>query len=152
MTTDPTEHETLGHIFRCLETDSDDLTDAELNASLRDRGLDPEGTTALVAGKVSDFLKCRRLSWQDAAKQKQATLQAMATQAVSWSTRKRDEIEAAFNAAREGNYGTTTQGQLQVAFRNLSNISVEDKASFLDEIDLLQKLKENDSSASGDSK
>ncbi len=151
MNSEPTEHEPLEKLFRCLETDSDDLTDAELNASLRERGLDPEATTAAVTEKINGFLKSRRLSWQDTAKQKHAALQGLASKAISWSTRKKEEIEAAFEAARAGSLGAAAQGRIQIAFRNLSNIPTEDKASFLDEIDLLRQLNENDPPSAGDS-
>jgi len=150
MNTDPIEYKPLENIFQFLETDSDDLTDEALKETLRDRGLDPEATSALISEKVSGFLKKRRLSWQEAAKQKQDNLRAMASQVVSWSARKTEEVEAAFKAAQDGTYGAATQGQLQVAFRNLSQITTEDKASFLDEIDLLQQLVESDKSRSGE--
>lgn len=150
MNTDPKEHQPLENIFRCLETDADDLTDAELKASLRERGLDPEATTAAVTEKVHGFLKSRRLSWQDAAKQKQAALQGLASKSISWSARKKEEIDAAFDAVRAGSLGAGAQGRIQVAFRNLSNIPTEDKASFLDEIDLLRQLNDKDPAASGD--
>jgi len=142
MIPDPFEHEPLENVFRALHSDEELLSPEELNESLRARGLDPNATIVAVSAKVTEFLKSRRLSWRDVAKQKQADLQAAAARAVSWSTKKKEEIEAAFSQAQEGRYGPATRMKLQAAFRNLSNIPTEDKASFLDEIDTLQLLKD----------
>lgn len=70
-------------------------------------------------------------------------MQAAASRLVSWGTKQKDEIEAAFEKARSGGFGPGAQGKLQAAFRNPSRVSTDDKASFLDEIELLQLLKED---------
>lgn len=143
MTSDPFEHEPLERLFQALERDTQTMTPAELREDLRARGLHPEETTAAIQGKIEAFLKVRRLSWQEAARQKQAAVQAAASRLVSWGTKQKDEIEAAFEKARSGGFGPGAQGRLQAAFRNLSHVPTADKASFLDEIELLQLLKEN---------
>lgn len=150
MNPDPFEYEPLGNLFRALDSEPDELTNDELKDDLLTRGLNPEATSAAVTSQVNVFLKGRRLSWQDEAKQKQADLKAIAAQAVSWGARKKEEIEAAFNDVREGTYGVGVQGQLQSAFRNLASISTEDKASFLDDVDLIQKIREADRTKSED--
>ncbi len=142
MTNDPSEIEPIESLFRFLESDLNDLTEAQLEQELTQRGLDPAATTSAVSAMVGGYLKGRRLSWKDAARQKQAALHAAAARTVSWANRKREEIEAAFEQARQGTYGSATQMKLQAAFRNLINIPTEDKASFLDEIETLQHLNE----------
>jgi len=150
MNPDPMEHAPLETLFRFLETDLESISESDLKASLRERGLDPEATTAAVTERVNDFLKSRRLSWQDTAKQKQAALQSVASKAVSWSSRKVEEIEAAFEAARSGSHGADAQDRILVAFRNLSSIPTEDKAAVLDEIDLLRQVKDVEPSTLSD--
>lgn len=139
MTPEPFEYEPLESVFRAVEAESDE---DELKRSLQARGLNPEKTTEAVSAKVAEFLKRQRLSWQDVAKQKQAKLEAAAARVVSWATRKKEEIEEAFAGVQSGTYGPAAQMKLQVAFRNLSNVPLQDKASFLDEIETLRQLKE----------
>lgn len=141
MTPEPFEYEPLENVFRALEAESDE---AELKRSLQERGLNPDKTTEAVSAKVGEFLKRHRLSWQDVAKQKQAKLEAAAARVVSWATRKKEEIEEAFAGVQGGTYGPVAQMKLQVAFRNLSNVPLEDKATFLDEIETLRLLKEDE--------
>ena len=140
MTNDPSQTEPINNLAQFLESDLDDLTEAQLEEALTESGLDPAATASTVSAMVTGYLKSRRLSWKDGARQKQAALQAPAAQTVSWATRKKEEIEAAFDKARLGTYGSATQIKLQAAFRNLSNILTEDKASFLDELETLQRL------------
>jgi hypothetical protein len=140
MTPEPFEYEPLENVFRAIEAESDET---ELKRCLQERGLNPDKTTEAVSAKVGEFLKRHRLSWQDVAKQKQAKLEAAAARVVSWATRKKEEIEEAFSGVQSGTFGPAAQMKLQVAFRNLSNVPLQDKASFLDEIETLRQLKES---------
>ena len=140
MTPEPFEYEPLENVFRALEAEPDE---AELKRSLQERGLNPDKTTEAVSAKVGEFLKRHRLSWQDVAKQKQAKLEAAAARVVSWATRKKEEIEEAFARVQSGTYGPAARLKLQVAFRNLSNVPLDDKATFLDEIETLLLLNED---------
>lgn len=142
MSPEPFEYEQLENIFRALS--EPDVSEAELKRSLQERGLDPDKTTAVVSAKVNEFLKRQRLSWREVAMQKQAQLEAVASGVVSWRKRPRQEIEDAFAGVQSGTYGPAAQMKLEVAFRNLSNVSLQDKASFLDDIETLRRLKESE--------
>lgn len=141
MNPKPFEYEPLERLFDALESDFESMTPAERIDDLRSRGLHPEETTAAIKMNVATFLNEKRLSWQDAARQKQSALRTAADSIVSWTSRTKEEIEAAFEKARQGAFGDATQGKLQAAFRNVSHVPTDDKASFLDEIEILQSLK-----------
>ena len=142
MSPEPFEYEPLENVFRALESEPDEVGETELKRSLQERGLDPDKTSAAVMAKVNEFLKGQRLSWQEVAKQKQAMLNAAAARVSSWTMRKKEEVEEAFAGVQSGTYGPAAQMKLQVAFRNLSNVPLQDKATFLDEIDTLRELKD----------
>lgn len=142
MSHEPFEHEPLENVFRALESETEEINAVELKRSLQERGLDPEKTTAVVSAKVNEFLKRQRLSWREVALQKQAQLEAAVSGIVSWTKRRKEEIEEAFSGVQAGTYGPAAQMKLQVAFRNLSNVSLQDKATFLDDIEALRRLKE----------
>jgi hypothetical protein len=144
MSPEPFEYEPLEHLFRAVESASDDADATELRSSLEERGLDPDTTTAEVTAKVKAFLKSQRLSWQKTAMQKQSKLEAITGRLISWSTRKKEEIEAVFTQVQNGTYGPAAQMKLQAAFRNLTNVPLQDKATFLDDIELLRELKEGE--------
>jgi hypothetical protein len=142
MSPEPFEHEPLENLFRAVESEEDAADSAELKRSLEERGLDPQNTTAEVTAKVKAFLKSQRLSWQQTAMQKQSQLEAVTSRIISWSTRKREEIEAVFSQVQNGTYGPAAKMKLQAAFRNLTNVPLQDKATFLDDLEILQELKE----------
>lgn len=144
MSPEPFEHEPLENLFRAVESEEDAPDPVELKRSLEDRGLDPEKTTAEVTEKVKTFLKSQRLSWQQTAKQKQLQLEAVTNRFISWSTRKREEIEAVFSQVQNGTYGPAAKMKLQAAFRNLTNVPLQDKATFLDDLEILRELKEGE--------
>ena len=142
MIPEPFEYEPLENVFRAVESEPEGVDDSALKCNLQERGLDPDKTTAAVAAKVSEFLRGQRLSWQEVAKQKQAKLNAAAARVSSWAMRRKEEIEEAFAEVQRGTYGPVAQMKMQVAFRNLSNVPLQDKATFLDEIDTLHELKD----------
>ena len=141
---EPFEYEQLNRVFNALESDAGEDGHAELIKSLEARGLNPAKTTAAAKEKVAAFLKAKRLSWREAAKQKQDKLNAAAARLMSWTKRKQEEIEKAFQNVQMGVYGPAAQMKLQAAHRNLAHISLQDKASFLDDIDILCQLKEGE--------
>lgn len=141
---EPFEYRPLECVFRALEELPDARDGASLIENLKERGLDPEKTTATVSAKVNAFLKKNRLSWQEIAKQKQENLRAAAALVVSWASRKQEEIERAFASVQQGTYGPAAQMKLQAAHRNLTNISLQDKATLLDEIDILCRLQQGE--------
>lgn len=130
------EYEPLENVFRGFEIDPQQSTPAELKQSLVERGLDPDGTVSAVKGLVADYVKSKRLSWKDAAIKKRSEMMAATQRLVSWATRSEKEVEAAFAKLRNGTYGPVSN----VAFRNLSSLSIEEKARILDDVDGLSEV------------
>jgi len=136
------DYKPLENVFRAMESETESLDSESLKMNLRARGLNPDETVAAVKSKVKTFLKTQRPSWQEVAKQKQARFDAAAKSIMSWVKRRPEEIEQAFARVKDGTYGGGAQMKLQAAFRNVSSIPLQDKASFLDELDILQQLKD----------
>ena len=130
------ECEPLENAFRGFEIDPQQSTPAELKQSLIARGLDPDGTVSAVKGLVADYMKSKRLSWKDAAVKKRTEMMEATQRLVSWATKSEKEVEAAFVKLRNGTYGSDPN----VAFRNLGNLTIEEKARILDEADCLSEV------------
>jgi hypothetical protein len=137
------EYDPLESVFRAMESETEMLDTDALKESLRARGLHPDETIASVKSKVEAFLKGQQPSWQELARQKQARFDAVTKSIVSWIKRRPEEIEEAFAKVSSGAYGVAAQMRLQTAWRNVSSIPLEDKATFLDELDILQQLRDN---------
>lgn len=127
------EYEPLENVFRGMEIHPQDSDPAELKKALIERGLDPDGTVSAVKGLVADYVKSKRLSWKDAAVKKRSELVEATQRLVSWLTRSDDEVETAFAKLQGGTYGSIPK----IAFRNLSKLTIEEKARILDEADSL---------------
>lgn len=134
------EHPPLGHIVEGL-TDANDLSAHEIKAILNEKGCAPEALAARLKARVRELSRESRLGWLQKGEAIQARLQTALRTRHSWVNRKAEEINAAFSAVVAGHYGS--QGQLQVnsAFNNLTNVSLESKAQFLDEVDMLLAMK-----------
>lgn len=143
------EHEPLERVFRAFEGQIDSMSDDEVAAELSARGLDPAPVTDAVSETVSAFLKRSRLSWKEEAKAKQSVFSESAKKLVSWGTKTKEEIEAAFSQVQQGCFGADAQGKVQTAFSNLKDVSVSDKASMLDDLELLSVAEEKQENEGG---
>jgi hypothetical protein len=130
------EYEPLENVFRGFEIDPHNSTTAELKQSLVVRGLDPDGTVSAVQELVAGYVKSKRLSWKDAAIKKRTEMMEVTQRLVSWASKGEKEVEAAFAKLRNGTYGLASN----VAFRNLGNLSIEEKARILDDVDSLSEV------------
>ena len=133
------EHPPLGRIVEGLSR-PDGLTPAEVKASLREKGYDPDALVTRLMARAAALSRESRLSWMQQGDALQARANAAGRTRRSWLGRTADEINAAFNAVRSGRYGTHGQLRVQTAFSNLTSITVESKAAFLDEVDILLEL------------
>lgn len=140
MSIEPFEHRPLDNVIRGIAEPAPTETDEELRESLRRRGLDPAAAAERAREKVQAFLRKKRLAWREGAAASQQRLDAAMSRMNSWRTRPRWEIEDRFADVQRGTLGPNAQARLQVAFRNLANVSVEDKAGFLDDVDLLAQM------------
>ncbi len=123
-----------------MEINPHTIDAADLKNELVERGLDPDGTVSAVKGMVADYVKSQRLSWKEAAMKKRSEMMETTRKLVSWATRGSDEVHAAFAKLQSGSNGAVPRTELQVAFRNLSGLSLEEKARILDEVDGLSEI------------
>lgn len=133
------EHPPLGHIVEGL-ANTDGLTTAEIKASLLEKGCDPDALASRLKARVRELSCESRLAWMHQGEAVQAKLKAAQQGRRSWLERKADEINAAFSDVVAGRYGCQGQLKVQSAFNNLKNVTLESKAQFLDEVDMLIAL------------
>lgn len=72
----------------------------------------------------------------------QTGLDAMLGDAKSWVERSGEEITQAFNNILEGRYGDSAQLRVRSAFSNATEVTLQSKAAFLDEVELLLAMKQ----------
>jgi hypothetical protein len=133
------EHPPLGHIIQGL-SDTETLTTAEIKAGLRDKGYDPDALAARLKIRVQELSRESRLGWMRQAEVMQERLATALHERPSWVQRTAEEINAAFKDVVAGRYGPQGQFRVQSAFSNLTSVTLESKAAFLDEVDVLLVL------------
>jgi hypothetical protein len=143
------DHEKMiqyGPLNNLLEAlDSDDKQDRdELEASLEARGFDPARVTESIRETVATGVRAQRLAWQGEAEAKRKKLQRLREKAQSWALRSVQDVETAFEQVVQGAFGSVAQQKVQAAFRNLDQVSPDDKASFLDDIALIDAMGSED--------
>lgn len=104
----------------------------EADAYLATRKLDVGSFLGRVAETVEAGYKTERLSWMETAKKRVAE---GATQASSWLNKSREEIEQRVAEVLSGALGPKPLA----AFRNFEEMSLEDKASLLDDLELMNQ-------------
>jgi len=128
------EHGPMENLLDGLDQHSNSLSSDELNAELRDRGIDLDAGLAKAEMTISLHDKKERLSWMKVADEKSASLRVAEAHSPSWTSRKAQEIVAAFNA-----YIDSAGPQTALAFRNKGELSVEDMAQILDANERLKR-------------
>ena len=117
--------------------DGKELTEDELRADLASRGLDPDHLVASVRDKVDSYVRSQ--AWRSQAEAKRETfLATTASRVGSWLTKSPVEIERGMLAALRGEWGA----QAQAAFRERTDLTVEDKAKILDDLEQLRGMQE----------
>ena len=134
------EHSPLGRVVEGL-ANTDGLTTAEIKASLQEKGCDPDALALRLKARVRELSQESRLGWMRQGEAVQARLESALRGRRSWLERKADEINAAFNEVVAGRYGSQGQLKVQSAFSNLKEVTLESKAQFLDEVDVLLSMK-----------
>lgn len=127
---DPTMNDMLARIAVGMETTEQSLE--EIKSSLKERGYDPD--SSLPAFKQRLSMMVMRTTWKVDAQAKQAAFTHKLASLVSWATKSADEIDAAFQKVLSGE---KVQQPLALAFRNLEEITREDKIAILDDLALL---------------
>lgn len=139
------KHEPLRNLLGAL-ADEDERTDVSVAASLSERGFDPEAIVAAAHATVQQGLKKQRLAWQEQARANLTRLQSARASVDGWVQRNLSEVEDAFGKVVQGVFGPAAQMRVQVAFRHLDKVTPEDKASFLDDLEALDLLSQDEPS------
>jgi len=134
------EHPPLGRVVEGLAS-TDGLTTAEIKASLQEQGCDADALALRLKARVRALSHESRLGgWMQQGEAVQAKLESALRGRRSWLERRADEINAAFNEVVAGSYGSQGQLKVQSAFSNLKEVTLESKAQFLDEVEVLLSL------------
>lgn len=122
----------------------DDQTLEQIKESLQRKGYDPSEIVAKVKKTVEEGIRSGRVrQWQDEARAKLERMKSASARHAKWGDRPANEIEQAFAKVMSGFFGAGPQMQVQAAFRNYQQLSVSDKASLLDDLDVLQLMDEH---------
>jgi hypothetical protein len=117
-----------------LDRHSDSLSLDEVKAELQNRGIDFDAVLKRAGTIIAAYDKEDRLSWMKVADEKSASLRVAETPVPSWTSKKPEEIVAAFNA-----YLSFAKAETALAFRNKGELSVDDMAQILDANELLKQ-------------
>ena len=114
-----------------INLDSPEVAE-EVDSYIADRKLDLTSYLGKVSETVESGYKAERLSWMEAAKKKAA---AGVVQAGCWINKSAEEIEQRVAEVLSGAFGPKPLA----AFRNFEEMSLEDKASLLDDLELMNQ-------------
>ena len=129
----------LGNIVCGLESD-DHASLIEIKAELISKGYDPDAFVLRMQAKAKALSASSRLSWMQHAELIQQKLDTALRELKSWTKQSATDINQAFNDVKAGRYGPSSQLRLNTAFKNVTELTIESKAAFLDEIDLLSAM------------
>lgn len=135
------EHPPLANVVQGLG--SDELSPEEISVELVNRGYHVADFVAQIEKTVRSLSAESRLGWMSVGAANQAKLDHVLREARSWRTRTMEEINEAFERLLQASRGSETELRLQTAFKNLTELTTESKAAFLDEIEALKKLEDH---------
>jgi len=124
----------IENLLEGLDQHTDALSSDELKAELKDRGIDLDAALKKAEMTIAAYDKEDRLSWIEVADEKKKSLRVAETPEQSWTTKKAEEIVAAFNA-----FVSSAESQTALAFRKKDKLSVEDMAQILDSHEKLKR-------------
>jgi hypothetical protein len=136
------KYEPLANVARGIA--SDGVTPLEVTSILAERGYDVPRVVDALNSKIAAMSAESRLAWMKTGAIKQAKFEVIFSGVKTWRDRAVAEIEDAFDALVVGARGQDAQFRVQSAFKNLTAVTVETKAEYLDEIEALTKLNEVD--------
>lgn len=114
-----------------IDLDSPEASE-EVDAYIAARKIDLTSFLERVTETVESGYKAERLSWMSDAKKK---LESGMSQANSWLNKSREEIEQRVEEVLSGALGPKPLA----AFRNFEEMSLEGKASLLDDLELMNQ-------------
>ena len=123
----------LDNILKGVSVDLETPGAAEaVDAYIANRKMNPSLFLEKVTETVEAGYKAERLSWMGTAKRK---VSEGAVQAGSWLNKSKAEIERRVAEVLSGALGPIPQA----AFRNFEEMSLEDKATLLDDLEILNQ-------------
>lgn len=135
-------HQPLDKVVKGLASD-DGLSLEEIKADLVSKGYDPDAFVSRMEAKVKILSKESRLSWVKEGESTQAKLDTVLSRLKSWTKRSVTDINQAFEDVRTGRYGAQAQLRVETAFKNVTDLPLQSKAAFLDEVDALLALQKS---------
>jgi hypothetical protein len=107
----------------------------ERKAELRERGIDVDGFLNEAHSIIAHHQKEERLAWMKVAIEKKQLLASDDSSFVSWIGKSQEAVVAAFQ-----NLLKTATPQQTLAFRNKTDLTVDDMARILDDYERLHKI------------
>lgn len=109
------------------------LSEEDMKAELSGRGIDVEGFLKRTHATISQYQKADRLAWMKTADEKRNVLLAKDIHTESWLEKCEAAIRSAF-----AELVRTAMPQQTIAFRNKTDLSIEDMARILDDHERLK--------------
>jgi hypothetical protein len=124
----------LEQFYADLESVPDNRTVEEVRADLEDLGVNADEVLSRLEAVAKNHLKADRLAWKKDGAAKKSAFQQVKASLATWTSATAAEIEKAYA-------DLLNQADANVpsfAFRNKTNLSVQDKARLLDSLKILR--------------
>src|SRR5436190_1680932 len=116
-----------------LDQQAQFLSDEELKAELEARGIDVDRFLKQARTMIARYQKADRLAWMEVADEKKRRMDATESRFESWVGKREEAIKAAW-----AGFLRTGAPQHTLAFRNKTDLTVEDMARILDDYERLR--------------
>ena len=116
-----------------LDQHAQSMSDEELKAELEARGIDVDTFLKRARTTVAQYQKADRLAWMKVADEKKRSIDAAGSRFESWIGKGETTIRAAW-----AEFLRTAAPQQTLAFRNKTQLTVEDMARILDDYERLR--------------
>jgi hypothetical protein len=131
----PNQNRPIEKLLEGLSQHARFLPREERKAELRERGVDVDGFLNEAHSIIAHHQKEERLAWMKVASEKRRLLTGDDSNFVSWTGKSQEVIVAAFQ-----NFLNTAAPQQALAFRNKTDLTIEDMALILDDYERLHKI------------
>ncbi len=129
----------LEQFYEELESGPDERTIEQVRADLKDLGVDADNALSRLDALVQGHLKDDRLAWKKEAAETKDIFQRAKSGLKSWTSATKEEIEKAFETLTHD----AKPNPPSVAFRNRTDLSLQDKARLLDSVGILRATSSN---------
>ena len=131
----PNQNRPIDNLIEGLSQHARFLTNEERKAELRERGIDVDGFLKEAHSIIAHHQKEERLAWMKVAAEKKQLVTSDDSSFVSWIGKNQEAVVAAFK-----NFLETAAPQQALAFRNKTDLTIEDMARILDDYERLRKI------------